>query len=196
MTDESTIYLSSFALLSMFSQCNQANSQHELIMDCEVRWNSCFFMLQRFIEYQSVIENVTILHQSVIGGLSSSVVGHLKKLAFTDEEWDHLIATCNVLQIFNQAWRLLSGHRYQTLSIGYIVSCGLYHALLQSSSTPQVCIENIIRMSLLDAFTKHFDTKLSNDQKESLIVSIFRFYTFFALIEFSITLQLFRLRVL
>lgn len=147
-------------------------------MDCEIRWNSCFAMLQRFIEYQSVIENVTILHRSVIPGLSVSVVCHLKKLTFTEEEWDHVIATRNVLNIFNQASRLLSGRRYQTLSIGYIVSCGLYHALSQSSSTPQAYLENVIRTALLDAFTKHFDTKLSNDQKEALIVSIHSFLYF------------------
>lgn len=144
-------------------------------MDCEVRWNSCFAMLQRFIEYQSVIENITILHRSIIPGLSTPVVCHMKKLIFTDEEWDHLIATRNVLSIFNEASGLLSGRRYETLSIGYIVSCGLYHALLKPSKTPQAAIENIIQTSLLGAFSRHFDRKLSNDQKEALIVSIHSF---------------------
>ena len=82
------------------------------------------------------------------------------------------MATRNALRVLYRACRLLSGRRYQTLSMGYIVSFGLYNLLLRPSSTPQAPIENVIKKFLLDAYTEHFDTKLSTDQEHAMIVSV------------------------
>ena len=139
-------------------------------MDSIVRWNSCYLMLERFVAYQSLIENLTALHRSLIPGLSSNVVGHLKKLIFNDDDWDHLIATRNVLMVLYRACRILSGRQYQTMSVGYIVSCGLRHALSQPSSGPHALMEDTIKKYLHAAYLHHFDRKLSDDQKHTMLV--------------------------
>jgi hypothetical protein len=132
-------------------------------------------MLDRFIDYQSVIDSMTVLHRNVIRDLSNPVVLHLKKLIFTEEEWNYLIATRNVLSSINQACKLLSGKRYQTLSIAYAITCGLLHSLSKPSSSPQARIENTIKKYLLEAFRYHFDEKLSIDQKQAMLVSLLTF---------------------
>ena len=139
-------------------------------MDFKVRWNSYYLMLDRFVTYQSVIENLTVLHRSLIPGLSSAVVSHLKKLIFADDDWDHLIATRNVLMILYRACRILSGRHYQTMSVGYIVSCGLRHVLSQPSSGRHALIEDTIKKYLSAAYLHHFDRKLSDDQKHAMLV--------------------------
>jgi hypothetical protein len=79
-------------------------------LDCDTRWNTCYLMIDRFIDYQSVIQSVTILHRNIINNLSSPLVQHLKKLMFTDEEWEYLIATRNVLSVIYKACKLISGN--------------------------------------------------------------------------------------
>ncbi|CAF3392273.1 unnamed protein product, partial [Rotaria sp. Silwood2] len=111
-----------------------------LILDCIIRWNSCYLMLNRFVDYQTVIESMTILHRNVIGNLSFSVVQHLKQMIFTEDDWDHLISVRNVLCKFYDACRWLSGKHYQTLSVVYVIKRGLSHVLTQSSSSPQAKI--------------------------------------------------------
>ncbi|CAF1374565.1 unnamed protein product [Rotaria sordida] len=144
-----------------------------LILDCDIRWNSCYMMIDRFITYQPIIESITILHRNIISGLSSPVVQHLKRMIFTEDEWDHLIATKNVLKIIYKAYKLLAGRRYQTLSIAYMVTRGLRNSLLKTSSSPQVYIENIIKKYLLHAFEYHFDQKLSVDQKQAMLIAAY-----------------------
>lgn len=128
-------------------------------------------MLDRFIKYRAIIESMTILHRAVIEDLSSSIVRHLKKLIFTDGEWDHLVAARDVLSAMDDACQLLSGKDYQTLSLSYAVTRGLRHTLSQCSTTPQARIENIIKKYFLDSFRYHFDEKLSIDKKQAILVS-------------------------
>ena len=130
-------------------------------------------MLKRFIEYRKIIENITIIHRSVISGLSPSVVSQLTKLRFTDDDWSYLTAVCNALDIFNQACHLVSKQRYPTSSVGYIVTCGLHYSLLKPSSSAFAAVENVLKRHLFDGFKEHFDRKLSSDQKQALAVSFF-----------------------
>ncbi|CAF3062539.1 unnamed protein product [Rotaria sp. Silwood2] len=144
-----------------------------LILDCIIRWNSCYLMLNRFVDYQTVIESMTILHRNVIGNLSFSVVQHLKQMIFTEDDWDHLISVRNVLCKLYDACRWLSGKHYQTLSVVYVIKRGLSHVLTQSSSSPQAKIENIIKKYLLIVFKYHFDEKLSVEQKEAILIAAY-----------------------
>ena len=131
-------------------------------------------MLDRFIIYQSIIECLTILHRNVVSDLSSSIIQNLKNLIFAENEWNHLIATRNVLAVLYEACKLLSGKNYQTLSISYIITIGLRHLLKQQSTSAQSDIENTIKKYLFDTFLHYFDHKLSIDQKHAMLVSLFR----------------------
>ena len=81
------------------------------------------------------------------------------------------------------------GKRYQTLSIGYIITRGLQNLLLQPSSNPQGHIENIIKKYLYDAFQYHFDKKLSADQKEAMLVCLLTFLLAFLFMKFLFQLN-------
>ena len=94
-------------------------------------------------------------------------------MIFTENEWNHLIATRNVLAVLYEACKLLSGKNYQTLSISYIITIGLRHLLKQQSTSAQSDIENTIKKYLFDAFLHYFDHKLSIDQKHAMLVSLF-----------------------
>ncbi|CAF4507369.1 unnamed protein product [Rotaria sp. Silwood2] len=102
-------------------------------------------MLNRFIDYPTVTESMTILHRSVI--------------------------VRNVLSKIYEACQWLSGKHYQTLPIVYVIKRGLYHVITQPSSSPQAKIENIIKKYLLIAVKYHFDEKLSVEQKETILES-------------------------
>jgi hypothetical protein len=81
--------------------------------------------------------------------------------------------SCNALSVLYDACNLLSGKYYQTLSVAYIMTLGLCHALSISSKGPQAAIENKIKSYFLDAFSYHFDQKLSADQKHGMLVCFF-----------------------
>lgn len=140
-------------------------------MDCDIRWNSCYMMLDRFISYQRVIDTITFFLRSIIENLSPSAIQHLKQLVFNDDEWNHLIALRNVLSVMYDACKLLSGKYYQTLSIVYAIKRGLRHLLSKVSTGPQAQIEDTIKKHILTTFHYHFDEKLSNNNKEAILVS-------------------------
>ncbi|CAF1398331.1 unnamed protein product [Adineta steineri] len=91
----------------------------------------------------------------------------------TDDDWNHLIATCNVLELLNQACGLLSGQRYHTLALSYNVSCGIHGALSKPSSSVHASIENVVKKNLLCGFQNHFDDKLSAEQKNALLIAAY-----------------------
>lgn len=145
-----------------------------LILDCIIRWNSSFYMINRFINYKDVINEVTKNPRIIAPEISTSMISCLKQLAFCHEEWEVLIAVRNVLLKFEEATRLICGKKYQTHSIGYLVLVGLEHHLTQSMpSGPQAHIELIFRKSLYDAFCHHVSDKVNSIQKRSMMVSDF-----------------------
>ncbi len=62
---------------------------------------------------------------------------------------------------------------WKTLSVAYMVTLGLRHALTKPSTSLQSPIENTIKSYLFDAFLYHFDQKLSDDQKHGMLVCFF-----------------------
>ncbi|CAM4957481.1 unnamed protein product [Rotaria socialis] len=145
-----------------------------LILDCIIRWNSSFYMIDRFINYKIVINDVTKNPRIIAPEISTSMIFCLKQLAFCYEEWEILMALRNVLSKFEEATRLICGKKYQTHSIGYLVLVGLEHHLTQSiPSGQQAHIELIFRKSLYDAYCYHVADKVSSIQKKSMMIACF-----------------------
>ncbi|CAF1472314.1 unnamed protein product [Adineta ricciae] len=82
-------------------------------------------------------------------------------------------ATVNVLTLIDQACSIISRQRYHTSSMGYVITCGLHHALLKPSSSPFATIEDILKKHLFHAFQKHFDRKISNENKQTLLIAAY-----------------------
>lgn len=98
-------------------------------MGCKIRWNSSFYMINRFINYQDVINEITLNPRIISSKISQSLIHRLKTSNFSQDEWVILTAVRNVLSSFEQACQIISGRRYQTLSIGYLILVGLEHGL-------------------------------------------------------------------
>ena len=106
--------------------------------------------------------------------ITASMIYRLKQFMFFDEEWSILIAIRNVLAEFEDACRLVSGKKYQTLSVGYLVLIGLENTLTKPLGTgPQAEIELILRQSLYTAFRYHISDKVNTVQKNAMMVSDF-----------------------
>ena len=142
-----------------------------LILDCFIRWNSTFYMIDRFINYQPLINQMTSNPRLIWMKITTSMIRRLEELSFCYEEWELLVATRNVLSIFEEACRLVSGRKYQTLSIGYLVLIGLEHHLSQTiTNERQATLETIIRKSLFDAYKHHINDKINSIQKKAMMV--------------------------
>lgn len=148
-----------------------------LILDCKIRWNSSFYMIKRFINYQDVINDITLNPRIISSKISQSLIYRLKSSNYSHDEWVILTAVRNVLSAFEEACRLISGRRYQTLSIGYLILVGLeYHLCQPKDVGPLGEIEFILRKSLYDSFRYHVNDKVNFDQKRSMMVSHFLFH--------------------
>lgn len=134
-------------------------------------------MLNRFIDYQDVINQITINPRLISPSLAAYTIHHLKQFVFHHDAWDHLIAVRNVLSKFEEACRIISGKKYQTLSIGYLVLVGLEHHLNQPVEPgPQAAIELILKKSLYAAYRYHMNDKVTFEQKYSMMASNFIYW--------------------
>jgi hypothetical protein len=153
---------------NLFSDC--------LILDVRVRWNSTYYMLRRFIAYEDIINRITMNPRAYSSSMGNSLVHNLKCSMLNHDEWKYIMATHNVLSIFEQACRLISGKRYQTLSVGFIILVGLDHHLFHSGGDgAQNKIETILNQSLHDAYDYHINDKIDYEQKYAMPVSYFLF---------------------
>ena len=143
-----------------------------LILDCTIRWNSSFYMIQRFVKYQDVINEITSNPRMISPKISQQLTYRLKSSNFSHEEWNVLTAVQNVLVKFEEASQLISGRKYQTLSLGYLILVGLERHLSQPKGTEQLAeIEFSLRQSLYDAFRYHIKNKVNFTQRKSMLVS-------------------------
>ena len=140
-----------------------------LILDCIIRWNSTFYMVDRFIKYQDVVNQMTVNPR--LTSASLSLMDVLKRFIFHHDVWDHLIALRDALSKFEEACCLISGKKYQTLSIAFMVLIGLEHHLSQSTATcSQNSIESTLKQSLYEAYRYHVHDKISSNQRRAMMV--------------------------
>ncbi len=133
-------------------------------------------MLHRFISYEDIINRITMNPRAYSSSMGNSLVHHLKCSMLNHDEWEYIMAAHNVLSTFEQACRLISGKRYQTLSVGFIVLVGLNHHLSHSDSDgAQNKIEKILNQSLRNAYDYHINDKIDDEQTYAMAVSDFLF---------------------
>ncbi|XP_036317569.1 zinc finger BED domain-containing protein 4-like, partial [Rhagoletis pomonella] len=94
-------------------QRNQGTSQPlKLLQDTPTRWNSTFYMLERFLQLEEAIKTTIALCNA-----------DLPLLSFT--EWSILKQLCQILKPFEMVTKDFSGDSYETASIVLTLVNGL-----------------------------------------------------------------------
>lgn len=84
----------------------------KLIQDVPTRWNSTFYMFQRFVELENPIRSVLGLLDTALPQLSV-------------DEWILIKQLCEVLKYFEEATKSVSGENYMSASLVIVLQGGL-----------------------------------------------------------------------
>lgn len=124
-----------------------------LIIDMKIRWNSTYKMIDRLLLFQGVLKSFYDQLQ-LIDGITRKQYDKLVEVMLSDGDWFVLSAMKRILERFEAATRILSGHKYPTLSMAYAVIYSLSF-YLQSKSKDSV--EEQIKNMLSESFNKFLD---------------------------------------
>ena len=86
------------------------------IMDFQVRWNTTFDMLDRFLIFKKVIDEITN-NPGVISGLDEKKKKDLRNLDFYSDDWRIVQTLIRILKPFKRATDILQGQKYQTMAL-------------------------------------------------------------------------------
>jgi len=120
---------------NVYQTSNGAKEPKKLLQDVSTRWNSTFYMLERFVELETSI-------RGTLGLLDNSPKG------LTSDEWRVIKELIHILRPFEEATKAVSGGNYMTASIVIVIAQGLinvYEQLQKQNYTLRVndVIKNI-----------------------------------------------------
>jgi len=98
--------------LMTYQENNGIKEPKKLMQDVSTRWNSTFYMLERFVELETSIRGTIGLLDKAPNGLNPN-------------EWAVIKELCKVLQPFEEATRSVSGEQYITASMVIVIAQGL-----------------------------------------------------------------------
>ncbi|CAF0861750.1 unnamed protein product, partial [Didymodactylos carnosus] len=139
-----------------------------LVIDFHVRWNSTYLMIKRFIDHRTIINQITASPDR-IAGLKTKKIKQMKKFEFSHENWNRLMDLEHVLRPFLEATEILSGRKYQTLSLGFIIKKSLKHFL--SREVDGQTIQNIFKRQLLKKLKHYFEETVSYEEKTRALIA-------------------------
>lgn len=118
----------------------------KLIQDIVTRWNSTFFMLERFIELEEAVRTTIALLNADLPQL-------------TAEEWTMTKDLKKILEPFEAATRAVSGQQYMTASLVIVITGGLLDVCDKLVNT--VSITQDLR-PVIDSLKDGLQTRLGN----------------------------------
>ncbi|CAF1237267.1 unnamed protein product, partial [Didymodactylos carnosus] len=140
----------------------------DFVIDLEVRWNTTYEMLKRFLFYRSIITNITENPSDEIG-IQQKQCKQLEALAFSRTDWSLMKSVKTVLQDFYEATSLLSGQLYPSNGFGYFVVMALKKYLSQSADDT---VEELLKAEIIKKFSRYFGRAfISDEQQKSFLVS-------------------------
>jgi len=89
-----------------------------LILDFHVRWNSVYLMITRLEKFKSIVNIITKKPES-IPGLTNSQKTSIASLKLSNDEWS--LSLIYVLAPFYKATKILSGRKYPTLALSFVI---------------------------------------------------------------------------
>ena len=143
---------------------------HEtFIMDFEVRWNTTFNMLERFLEFKILIDEITI-NPHVINGLTQSPLKKKLKDCFLDiNDWNLVKALIKLLKLFKRVTDMLQGYKYRTLSLSKAAETILFY-YFENFDDNNSEEEEIIKEKIVEYLNKHIVSKISSEQYNVTLV--------------------------
>jgi hypothetical protein len=147
----------------------------ELILDFFVRWNTTYIMIDRFIIYRDIIEEITKNPHKIIG-LNAKQLGRLRSLRFKTEDFETLESLKICLEPFYRATKILSGSNYATCSLAYVVLKMLQKFFNLKTGSEEV---DMMKEKLDKKFNFYFEKNISDEQmnlyKVNFIIKYFNF---------------------
>jgi hypothetical protein len=92
-----------------------------LVTDLEIRWNTTFTMVHRFIAHQSIIDDINSRPFKIpnISSINQQLKLGSKKFEFTNDDWSIIKDLDTVLCPFFGATAVASGKKYPTSAATY-----------------------------------------------------------------------------
>lgn len=120
---------------------NGIKDPKKLIQDVQTRWNSTYYMIDRFVEMQTSIRGTL--------GLLDNAPDTLRP-----EDWTILQDLIKILKPFVEATKAISGQKYMTASLVIVIVQGLYkvcNSLIKMNLSPRALLVAKKLLSNMDA---------------------------------------------
>ncbi|GKV40133.1 hypothetical protein SLEP1_g47802 [Rubroshorea leprosula] len=104
------------------------NSQKILALDCPLRWNTTFFMLETALEYRSIFYQLPELDP---------------ELVMSNEEWEWVSSITRYLKLFVEIINVFSSNRSPTANIYFAEICDVHIQLIEWCKTPDNFLSSV-----------------------------------------------------
>lgn len=141
--------------LNVYQTSNGSNVPKKLLQDISTRWNSTYYMLDRFVELEDAI-------RATLGLLDNP------PQILTANEWKITKELVQVLRPFEEATKAVSGSKYMTASIIIVISQGLQNVCEQMAKK-NFTIEVINVIQKLQGGMQHRDRWGSIERSRTLV---------------------------
>lgn len=138
-----------------------------LKIDFHIRWNTTYLMLQRFIQFRQIVTKITEFPRH-IENLTKAQVEKLSNLCFSNDDWKHLEMLLSLLRPFFEATKMISGSKYLTLPLSYIIKKILFKFFERPNNDKT---ESELKKIILNKMKYYLIDKISNKQHNAILVS-------------------------
>lgn len=145
-----------------------------LVLDLSIRWSSSFLMINRLLMHREIVVNIFAIPNN-LNGLTEKQKRQLYELMIKQNEWNLIGDLKVLLEPFQVATIVLSGQKYPTMAMSFVVWRLLYK-FLQSSTTDTPTIV-ALKTCLRFRFRLHCEKNLPPGQLEIMKVILFCFFS-------------------
>ena len=130
---------------------SQSEKPVGVIVDCETRWNSTFYMFERLVRLERAIVQLELTLSYSDRADEKKDGEKLKNFLLDHEEWSDLKNVVKVLKPLELATSLVSGSSYATLSLIIPMTTTAIQKLQVVQETP---VANAVRLGILEDMLK------------------------------------------
>lgn len=127
-----------------------------LIQSVPTRWNSIFYMLERFLKLRGALD---------------AVIKNLKT-DFTVEMWEAIKQVCMILKPFEEITHIMNGSHYLTASLAIVIVDGLKNVINVMKTKPIQGVAKNFLAKLEEGLNKHFPV---NEIEDNMLLGVCTF---------------------